>query len=38
MEAITEVPRAPLASFIGSDLPLLLLCGMVFFVSTPPWW
>jgi diguanylate cyclase (GGDEF)-like protein len=32
MEAITAVPRAPLASFIGSDLPLLLLCGVVFFV------
>jgi diguanylate cyclase (GGDEF)-like protein len=32
MEQLTAVPRAPLASFIGSDLPLLLLCGLVFFV------
>jgi diguanylate cyclase (GGDEF)-like protein len=32
MEAITAVPRAPLHSFVGSDLPLLLLCGAVFFV------
>jgi len=32
METITAVPREPLASFIGSDLPLLLLCGLAFFV------
>ncbi len=32
MRRVTEVPRAPLASFVGADLPLLLLCGLVFFV------
>jgi diguanylate cyclase (GGDEF)-like protein len=32
MDAITPVPRAPLASFVGSDLPLILLCGILFFV------
>jgi diguanylate cyclase (GGDEF)-like protein len=32
LDLITEVPRAPLASFVGADLPLLLLCGLVFFV------
>src|SRR3954454_22615825 len=30
--ALTDVPRAPLKSFVGSDLPLLLLCGLVFFL------
>src|SRR4051812_18289233 len=29
--AITDVPRAPLASFVATDLPLILLCGLVFF-------
>ena len=32
MLSITEVPRFPLASFEGGDLPLLLLCGVVFFI------
>jgi diguanylate cyclase (GGDEF)-like protein len=31
MGALTDVPRAPLASFMGTDLPPLLLCGAVFF-------
>ena len=31
LAALTEVPRAPLASFVGADLPALLLCGAVFF-------
>jgi len=31
MGALTDVPRAPLASFVGTDLPLLLLCGLIFF-------
>ncbi len=30
--AITDVPRAPLASFYGTDLPALLLCGGVFYL------
>src|SRR4051794_10642273 len=32
MGMLTDVPRAELASFIGSDLPVLLLCGLLFFV------
>ena len=32
MLTITEVPRFALASFQGSDLPLLLLCGVAFFI------
>jgi len=32
MEALTAVPREPLDSFMGSDLPLLLVSGLVFFV------
>ncbi len=31
LSALTEVPREPLASFVGTDLPALLLCGVVFF-------
>ena len=31
LAATTDVPRAPLASFVGSDLPMLLFCGVVFF-------
>jgi diguanylate cyclase (GGDEF)-like protein len=32
LAALTPVPRAPLASFIGTDLPPLLLCGAVFYI------
>ena len=32
MGAITDVPRHELDSFVGTDLPLLLLCGLIFFV------
>jgi diguanylate cyclase (GGDEF)-like protein len=32
MGIITDVPRAELDSFVGTDLPLLLLCGLIFFV------
>jgi diguanylate cyclase (GGDEF)-like protein len=31
MQALTAVPREPLHSFVGADLPALLLCGGVFF-------
>ena len=31
MRALTSVPRAPMASFVGDDLPALLLCGVVFY-------
>ncbi|MEA2170254.1 MAG: hypothetical protein QOF76_3554, partial [Solirubrobacteraceae bacterium] len=31
MGAVTAVPRLPLQSFVGTDLPVLLLCGIVFF-------
>jgi diguanylate cyclase (GGDEF)-like protein len=31
MTALTDVPREPLASFVGTDLPALLLCGGVFY-------
>ena len=30
--ALTDVPREPLNSFAGGDLPLLILVGLVFFV------
>ena len=32
MQALTDVPRAELFSFVSSDLPALLLCGVVFFL------
>jgi diguanylate cyclase (GGDEF)-like protein len=34
LRTITDVPRTPLGSFVGTDLPALLLCGVVFYALT----
>ncbi len=32
MTLVTDVPREPLNSFDGADLPLIMLCGLLFFL------